>query len=832
MNHRARLQDAREGLVLESRTIELDFRTRARDSFWSREPPSSTSGRARGTRFRVANHRAQTGGRARDARERRNRPELATRTPRAMPGGEHTRRRAIFHDLGNAPYHRRESFDDEKHERERAAARRDDDGWDTKRHESALDRERARALERARDAREVSFNDFDSRNRALSGRSQAKAMAEEAARASERVAREALEREAERGKEMASRTSVAERLKKHAEREVLELTRALEDAEKSKERAVEELEERLATATATMEEKLEALTIDLERANGAAEALNDLNAALEADNAEMREGERAAKAEVKTLTDDLLAARASADAATAAKSTADDELKETRGELEKTRCALDEVTQAHARCERELREQSRKTQALASAVESAKGNGKAARDLMRDSVMALDRFEDAATAREIQILKEHHAREIQRKEEEFAIALANVKASTGAVAHSTMDESQRLKRAMREVEEEARDAVRNARRKEEEAQRELQTVREELAASKIKVMKMIEAGEGKLDHASIREAQAARLAASQAQAICRDLKVELEAEMESAESARHEASEMMHKYFALRDKHEQREALVTHQKETIQSLKHDVEMRDADIDRLKAQLKEAKLCLRDNEMTYLNRQELTEEIEHLNRVLADANVRDRDRVLELKREHERADNYAERLEKAESQICEEVSKRTQLERSMRDVNATTIKAEQDALRAQSLSASAILLEAEILRLTRVNEQAEARIAELEHRVETLVKRGDELASSQNPNRGIRYLEQLREERELASRDAEEAGKAVQSMRAALQFVCAASQDTRNKVVQYAKEARKTGRIFTDAPGLPRGVAADIWARVIDAVARLDLDAMR
>lgn len=40
------------------------------------------------------------------------------RTMRARAGGgEHTRRRAIFHDLGNAPYRRRESFDAAAHER-------------------------------------------------------------------------------------------------------------------------------------------------------------------------------------------------------------------------------------------------------------------------------------------------------------------------------------------------------------------------------------------------------------------------------------------------------------------------------------------------------------------------------------------------------------------------------------------------------------------------------------------------------------------------------------------------------------------------------------------
>ena len=668
--------------------------------------------------------------------------------------------------------------------------------------------------------------------RRVATRAQAKARKADMERLREQREREATEEVLGKSRDMASRTSVAERLKRHAEREVLELTRALEAAEKDKAEVTAALEERLATEMVSSEAAIEALTADVERANGAAEALNEDNAKLEEENAALLEEKRAAESSMEELTDTLRDVRASFEQVTIAKSHVDEELKETREELDKTRDELEEVTKARLQCERDLREQSRKAQALTSAIESAKGNGRAARDLMRDSVMTLDRLEDAAKVREIQILKEHHAAEIQRMQEEFAMALADVKASTGAVAHTTVDESQRVKRAMREVEEDAREAVRNARRKEEEAQRAANTLREELAMTKGRLMKMIEAGEGKLDQASIREAQAARLAASQAQAICRDLKAELEAEMESAESARHEASETMHKYFALRDKHEQREALVLHQKETIQSLKRDVDMREADIDRLKAQLKEAKLCLRDNEMTYLNRQELSEEVEHLNRVLADANVRDRDRALELKREQERADSYAERLEKAESQLCEETSKRAQLERTMRDVSTTTSKAEQDMLRAQAMSAGAVLLEAEVLRLTRVNEQAEARIAELEHRVETLIARADDLAASQNPNRGIRYLEQLREEREIASKDAEDAGKAVQSMRAALQFVCAASHETRNNVVQYAKEARKTGRIFTDAPGLPVGVAADIWARVIDTVARLDLDAMQ
>ena len=91
--------------------------------------------------------------------------------------------------------------------------------------------------------------------------------------------------------------------------------------------------------------------------------------------------------------------------------------------------------------------------------------------------------------------------------------------------------------------------------------------------------------------------------------------------------------------------------------------------------------------------------------------------------------------------------------------------------------------------------------------------------------------GIRYLEKLRDEREMAEKDAEEAGKSVQNMKAALQFVVCARRETRDKVVQYAREARKTGRIYTEAPGLPQGVSADIWARVVETVARLNLDAV-
>ena len=66
---------------------------------------------------------------------------------------------------------------------------------------------------------------------------------------------------------------------------------------------------------------------------------------------------------------------------------------------------------------------------------------------------------------------------------------------------------------------------------------------------------------------------------------------------------------------------------------------------------------------------------------------------------------------------------------------------------------------------------------------------------------------------------------------MQNMKAALQFVVCARRETRDKVVQYAREARKTGRIYTEAPGLPQGVSADIWARVVETVARLNLDAV-
>jgi cell division septum initiation protein DivIVA len=142
-----------------------------------------------------------------------------------------------------------------------------------------------------------------------------------------------------------------------------------------------------------------------------------------------------------------------------------------------------------------------------------------------------------------------------------------------------------------------------------------------------------------------------------------------------------------------------------------------------------------------------------------------------------------------------------------------------------------MSASTVLLEAEVLRLTRINEQAETRIEQLECRVEQLISQADGLASSQNPNQSIRYLEKLRDEREIAEKDAEEAGRAVQNMKAALQFVVCARRETRDKVVQYAREARKTGRVFTEAPGLPTGVSAPIWGRIVETVARLNLDAV-
>lgn len=643
--------------------------------------------------------------------------------------------------------------------------------------------------------------------------------------------REATERELVVTKDMASRVSVSERLKRHAEREVLELTTALERARSELERVAADSERRVREEKEAHEKNAAELESALTAAKESGEALRAEVARLESEQSATRSAKQSVEEELMEAVSELEETRANLEKTSVEKERIDGDLDEATRELSRLQEELEETSGSLKASDRELRESRRKNEALAAAIQTAKGNGNAARDLMRDSVMTLTRLEDAANAREVQILKERHAAEIARLQEEFAEALAEQKAKTGAFAHVTVDESQRVKRAMREVEEDAREAVRNARRKEEEAKATASKLSDELRTTKARLQKMIEAGEGKLNQASIRDAQAARLAASQAQAICRDLQAELEAEQESAEAARHEASETMHKFFEIRDKYEQREALVIHQKETIQALKRDVERRDGEIEELRAQCKELKLCLRDNEMTYMTRHDLTEEVEHLNRIIADANVRDRERSIELQREQERAKSYAEKLEQCEAQLSEESHKRIQLEHAVRDADSSHQRAEEDSLRAESMSASTVLLEAEVLRLTRINEQAETRIEELECRVEQLISQADGLASSQNPNQSIRYLEKLRDEREIAEKDAEEAGRAVQNMKAALQFVVCARRETRDKVVQYAREARKTGRVFTEAPGLPTGVSAPIWGRIVETVARLNLDAV-
>ena len=750
--------------------------------------------------------------------------ERHTSTRAGMPArpwrpAEHTRQRAIFHDLGNAPYRRRESFDAEKLADELANLRRanrhrsdddggDDDGGDDglKRERALMTNERVRALEtRARDASEVARRETEKR--------------------------EMQERALERANANARRGEVSERLKRHAEREVLELTRELETVRMKADEERDALERCVEEMKATHESNLAKAQTAEAQAAGEAKELLEVKARLEEERDATTKKNAALEGELASVGTCLKETEASLKAVSEAKASADDELSEAREEMARLRDELERTAESNRSNERELRESRRKAEAFAAAVHSARGNDSAARAMMRDSVLTFARLEDAANSREIQILKEHHAAIVERMQEEFAVALADVKANTGAVAHSTVDESQRVKRTMKGMEEDAREAVRNARRREEEANAVAAKLREELVMTKARLNSMIEAGEGKLNHASIRDAQASRLAAAQAQAICRDLQAELEAEHESAEAARHEASETAHKYFALRDKYEQREALVNHQKETISALKRDNERSGGEIDELKARCKELKLCLRDNEMTYLNRQDLTEEVEHLNRIIADANVRDRERAIELQREQERADNYAERLERCEAKLNEETNRRIQIERTACDADSTKVRADSDALRAEAMTASAVLLEAEVLRLARINEQAETRVAELEGRVEQLIEQADALASSQNPNQSIRYLEKLRDEREMAEKDAEEAGKAVQNMKAALQFVVCARRETRDKVVQYAREARKTGRIYTEAPGLPQGVSADIWARVVETVARLNLDAV-
>ena len=71
----------------------------------------------------------------------------APRATREWRPAEHTRQRAIFHDLGNAPYHRRESFDAEKLAAELAMLRHEEDETNRRMQEG-----RARAVEAERDA--------------------------------------------------------------------------------------------------------------------------------------------------------------------------------------------------------------------------------------------------------------------------------------------------------------------------------------------------------------------------------------------------------------------------------------------------------------------------------------------------------------------------------------------------------------------------------------------------------------------------------------------------------------------------------------------------------
>ena len=73
-------------------------------------------------------------------------------TRERRPGGEHTRKRAVFRELGNGPYRRRESFDADAMAREmarmRAEMKNDDDGGRV-----ALTRERERMEKRESEVR-------------------------------------------------------------------------------------------------------------------------------------------------------------------------------------------------------------------------------------------------------------------------------------------------------------------------------------------------------------------------------------------------------------------------------------------------------------------------------------------------------------------------------------------------------------------------------------------------------------------------------------------------------------------------------------------------------
>ena len=294
---------------------------------------------------------------------------------------------------------------------------------------------------------------------------------------------------------------------------------------------------------------------------------------------------------------------------------------------------------------------------------------------------------------------------------------------------------------------------------------ERDALRKELEAKDARLKALIDKGAGKLNQATIRDAQAARLMASQSQAICRDLQRELNAEQKSASAARHEASEAMHKFFAIRDKHEQRESLVIHQKETIQAMKRDIEVRDGEMNELKTRCKELKSSLRENEVSYLDREDLSEEVAHLNQIIADANARDESDRSNCTVNASGRRTSLEQLEQCESKLCEESSKRLQLEHCARDVESAKSQADQDSLRVEAMSASAVLLEAEVLRLfARVRERGNGRVAELEGRVERLTEQADALASSQNPNQSIRYLERLREERESAENGTRRSGQ--------------------------------------------------------------------
>jgi hypothetical protein len=84
----------------------------------------------------MAPPRARDGGDAADS---------TTTMPSWRPG-EHTRRRAVFRELGNGPYRRRDSFDAEKLARELAAMRATEE--ETEAREKVTTRQDALARER------------------------------------------------------------------------------------------------------------------------------------------------------------------------------------------------------------------------------------------------------------------------------------------------------------------------------------------------------------------------------------------------------------------------------------------------------------------------------------------------------------------------------------------------------------------------------------------------------------------------------------------------------------------------------------------------------------